>query len=120
MIPCSLLNEPSDVTIECIAEGSCIRIDLKEFISLANHKRWHSELLECYNRLLIQGIKQHQQHKRVIHDCDAIGRYRWFLCKYPNLINTISHKDIASFIGMTPVTLSKLRGKLREKEERNA
>ncbi|MGC2873389.1 Crp/Fnr family transcriptional regulator [Ihubacter sp. rT4E-8] len=120
VIPCSLFNEPSEITIECIAEGSCLRIDLAGLTALVRRKSWHAELLECYNRFLIQGIKRHQRHKRVIHDCDAVGRYRWFLREYPGLIDVISHKDIASFIGMTPVTLSKLRGKLRAKEVVNA
>ena len=43
-----------------------------------------------------------------------MGRYQWFLKKYPGLIDEVSNKHIASFLGMTPVTLSRLRQKLKE------
>ncbi len=114
VVPCSALNEPSEITIECIAAGSCVRIDLAGLATLSRRRKWQAELIKCYNRFLIRGIERHQQHKRVIHDCDAMERYLWFLREYPGLIDTVNHKDIASFIGMTPVTLSKLRGKMKE------
>ena len=43
-------------------------------------------------------------------------RYQWFLKHYPGLIQTVSNKHIASFLGMTPVTLSRLRRKLRDEK----
>ena len=41
-------------------------------------------------------------------------RYQWFLARYPGLISTVNNKHIASFLGMTPVTLSRLRRQVRE------
>ena len=46
----------------------------------------------------------------------AMQRYQWFLEAYPGFIDKVSNKHIASFLGMTPVTLSRLRRVLREKE----
>lgn len=40
--------------------------------------------------------------------------YRRFLKEYPGLIDAVSNKHVASFLGMTPVPLSRLRRKLRE------
>ena len=40
-------------------------------------------------------------------------RYKWFLDKYPGLDGKISSKYIASFINITPVSLSRLRSSLR-------
>lgn len=57
------------------------------------------------------------EHKSVLMTLDAAARYRWFLERYPGMIGRVKHKLIASFLGMTPVSLSRIRGKLRREEE---
>ena len=52
-------------------------------------------------------------HKRMLCHTTAAERYRWFLDAYPGIIDRAPHRCIASFLNMTPVTLSRLR-----KEER--
>lgn len=44
----------------------------------------------------------------------AMERYQWFLQAYPGLCYQVSGKQIASFLGMTQVTLSRLRRAMRE------
>ena len=44
----------------------------------------------------------------------AVVRWRWFQNTYPDLQNVMQLKDVASFLGMTPVTLSRLRRQVRE------
>ena len=44
----------------------------------------------------------------------AMVRYHWFMKTYPGLVDHVRDKYVASFLGMTPVTLSRLRRKLRE------
>ena len=43
-------------------------------------------------------------------------RWRWFQNTYPDLQNVMQLKDVASFLGMTPVTLSRIRVKEAEDE----
>ena len=38
-------------------------------------------------------------------------RYTWFQKTYPNLQNVMQMKDVATFLGITPVTLSRIRAK---------
>ena len=57
------------------------------------------------------------EHKSVLMTLDAAARYRWFLERYPGMIDRVKHKLIASFLGMTPVSLSRIRGKLRDQGE---
>ncbi|MEQ2617002.1 hypothetical protein AAAT94_07475 [Intestinimonas aquisgranensis] len=40
-------------------------------------------------------------------------RYQWFLEAYPGLIDQVTHRYVASFLEMSPVTLSRLRSALR-------
>ena len=47
----------------------------------------------------------------------AVVRWRWFQNTYPDLQNVMQLKDVASFLGMTPVTLSRIRAKQSEAAE---
>ena len=44
---------------------------------------------------------------------NAMDRYRFFLNEYPNLINEIPLKYIASYLGINGETLSRVRNKIR-------
>ena len=52
----------------------------------------------------------------ILYRTTAMERYEWFLNYYPGLIDVVPHKYIASFLDMTPVTLSRLR-KTMHKEQ---
>lgn len=58
---------------------------------------------------------EHIHHKHILCHTSASERYRWFLSNYPGLIDRVPHRHIASFLNMTPVTLSRLRRAEREK-----
>ena len=59
-------------------------------------------------------MRVHWEIKTITTQHTAIERYQWFLKAYPGLIDHVSNKHIASFLGMTPVTLSRLRRAIRE------
>ena len=44
-------------------------------------------------------------------------RWRWFQNTYPDLQNVMQLKDVASFLGMKPVPLSRIRAKQSEAAE---
>jgi len=60
-------------------------------------------LLAEYNYVLAMERIYDLQHS------DAKTRYEKFLALYPNVINRIPHYHIASYIGVTPESLSRLR-----------
>lgn len=60
----------------------------------------------------------HLELKRIGSQYDAMKRYLWFLEKYPGLIDAVNNKYIASYLNMTPVTLSRLRRKLKDSKEK--
>lgn len=67
------------------------------------------ELLFVVNRAMTQNYIDLWKHKMILYRTTAMERYEWFLKDYPGLIDVVPHKYIASFLDMTPVTLSRLR-----------
>ncbi len=95
-----------------------------EIISIPNtmieelqHQYIEAALL--YNKILSDAFKEHWEIKTVLYRYSATERYKWFLNKYPGLINKISNKYIASYLKMTTVTLSRLRSEINKNERSN-
>lgn len=109
------LNVPSSMTIEMLEDGKFFCVPISVAIRLQKH---YAEAMMLYNHLLIVAMKAHWELKQVLNSCAAVQRYQWFLKEYPGLIDRVSNKYIASFLGMTPVTLSRLRKTLREETKR--
>lgn len=108
------LNVPSPMAIEMLEDGSIFCVPISGVIEL---QKTYVEVTMFYNQLLIQALNEHWRLKQILNQYTAIQRYQWFLQEYPGLIDRVSNKHIASFIGMTPVTLSRLRRTLRENQE---
>lgn len=107
------LQAPSPLSMDALVDSDFLTIPIPEIQRLLER---YSELQRLYNQLLIASFSMHWEIKLTLCRDTAMQKYQWFLQKYPGLVDQISNKYIASFLGMTPVTLSKLRRVLREKE----
>ncbi|MGC2873388.1 Crp/Fnr family transcriptional regulator [Ihubacter sp. mB4P-1] len=104
------LKSPAPVNVVAASELQCIRISMERFQGLLHQ---YHEVACRYNEYLTYGLREHTQLKQVMNKYDCEQRYQWFLKSYPGLIQQIWLKDIASFLDMTPVTLSRIRRKMR-------
>ena len=55
-------------------------------------------------------------HKRMLCHTTALERYQWFLKSYPGIIDRAPLRHVASFLNITPETLSRLRREERKKQ----
>lgn len=110
------LDAPSPITIETLSETVTLAIPMA---SITKMLQKDVRLVHVYNRLLLEGLKTHWEIKSVLHKQTAGERYRWFLKAYPGLIDQVTNRYIASFLGMSPVTLSRLRSAGRNKENQS-
>lgn len=108
------LNMPSSICMETMTPCEVVTIPIAVLLPLLSSS---IELMQIYNSILLDALQRHWEEKLMMHRCTAMERYQWFLSNYPGLIDLVSHKHIASFLGMTPVTLSRLRLQLREMEK---
>ena len=108
------LDTPSPISIEALTDCRVLCIPIEEAMRLVGQ---NMEAMSLYNRLLQQSSQVHWEIKNMLCQHNAMERYQWFLRAYPGLIEQISNKYVASFLGITPVTLSRLRRALREGQD---
>ena len=105
------LQMPSPLSMDVLVPSEFLTIPIPTIQHLLQK---YPELQRLYNHLLISSFSMHWEIKLTLCRSSAMEKYQWFLRKYPGLIDQISNRYIASFLGITPVTLSRLRRTLRE------
>lgn len=108
---CNEIGTVSQVNIEAITAVTCMMIPVKVILGLFER---YPQLLVVYARLLTAALDRHWEIKMLLYRCEAMERYQWFQENYEEIVDLVSKRHIASFLGMTPVTLSRLRRKIRE------
>ena len=113
-LSCSELLTPSNITIEAMERSVVLALP-----GYALYPYLHSNLnlMRIYNQMLWVSLKGHWENKMAMVQYSAMERYQWFLRRYPGVIDRVPHRHVASFLGITPVSLSRIRRELREKEQ---
>ncbi|MBD1848294.1 Crp/Fnr family transcriptional regulator [Cyanobacteria bacterium FACHB-63] len=104
-----LLNQPARFFIEALEDTSLLVADYQAYQQLcAEHSCW-----QTVNHRLVQGlfIKKERREAELLLD-DATIRYQTFLTEYPDLENRVKQYHIASYLGISPVSLSRIRKSL--------
>ncbi len=103
---------PSELYIEALEQSTILQITKPDLIFLYKHYPKFDRIF----RVLIENAFISLQ-KRVLQNISSTAEERYvdFLKSYPNLFNRISNIQIASFIGVTPEFLSKIRKNIATK-----
>lgn len=112
--PCmsiAINNGISPINIEAVTPCEFIQIPGSQLIPLIER---NPTLLRIYNNILQTALQIHWDLKVVVTQQTALERYKWFVKNYADLIDRVNDKDIASYLGMTAVTLSRIKKIERE------
>lgn len=101
-------NESSLMNIQAL-EDSRVLILPNELVQALMEDNIY--VVRLYNQMLMRSLAQHWEDKLALHQYDAARRYEWFLTRYDGSIHRVQHMYIASFLNISPVTLSRLRSK---------
>ena len=101
-------EKSSELTIDALEDTMVLRIGHDDLISLYTQAPKFHRIF----RVLIENSYVSLQ-KRLLQTISSTAedRYQYFLDTYPHLVNRLPQTQIASYLGITPEFLSRLRNK---------
>ncbi len=108
-----LLREPSRLFVETVEDSLLLVAKYDTYQTLSSE----GNCWQIINRKLAETlfIKKEKRESELLLD-DATTRYLRFLTEYPGLETRLKQYHIASYLGVTPVTLSRIRMQLNPKK----
>jgi cAMP-binding proteins - catabolite gene activator and regulatory subunit of cAMP-dependent protein kinases len=103
-----LYQSPSLYTIEAMEDTTVLAIDFNAYIENINQSMTWCIIARKYTEKIY--YEKEKREASFLKE-DGSRRYAGFVHQYPRLLERISNKDIASFLGLTPVSLSRIRNK---------
>jgi CRP-like cAMP-binding protein len=99
---------PSELTIDALEDTMVLQISHDHLITLYTEAQKFHRIF----RVLIENSYVSLQ-KRLLQTISSTAqdRYQYFIETYPHLVNRLPQTQIASFLGITPEFLSRLRNK---------
>jgi CRP-like cAMP-binding protein len=105
----ALRREPAHVSIQALEACSLLVASRAAFEQLrAHHQCWRELTRQLTEELY---LSQERRLRELLLD-DAATRYRGFITEYADLARRLTQRQIASYIGITPVALSRIRTRL--------
>lgn len=101
-------EEPCQYFIQAIEPT---RLMVANYDELSKTSKENPELLRLEIKMLQTIFIKSARREAHLLLGNAEQRYRWFCKEYPELLDRIPQYHIASFLGITPVSLSRLRKK---------
>lgn len=95
----------SESNVEVVQKCKLISVPLDVLLELFQNSK---EVMEIYTKRMSEAIQNLVEHEKILLLYKANERYEWFLQRYGELENKVRKQDIASYLGISPETLSRL------------
>jgi CRP-like cAMP-binding protein len=103
-------HQSTQLYIDCLEDCEVIFFSKEQLLSILSR-----EHMMIFNQLLSRRIGRLQRRVLMLMGTPAVDRYNYFLEIYPELLAKVSQRMIASYLGITPQTLSSIRGEIAKK-----
>ena len=104
-----LHRSPAELNLQAISDSHLLAIKFEDYHTLINRYR----KLERWAYQFLVGILVGRLRREIeMLSCSAEERYRNLLQRSPHVIQQIPYKHLASYLGMTPETFSRMRKKV--------
>ena len=109
----SVENDPiAKTSAETLTDCELIHIPLAELMEVA---LGYPEMDRIRFRMLLAALENQRELRRNLTHRLPAERYAWLVENRPELAERVPQKYIASFLGMTPVSLSRIRSRYKER-----
>jgi CRP-like cAMP-binding protein len=102
-------HAPSELFIDVLEDSILEVFDRQLFTALAQMPISQSLLTQ---EKLMRRISVLQKRIIMLMSASAMERYQSFIKTYPNIVQRVPQKMIASYLGITPEALSRIRGEI--------
>lgn len=106
-----LYDQPSLFSYTPLTDGEIIMIDTKEFKKLVEK----TDLVMWFNKVLLRQVHALENRYVYLSQQDTYSRYLRLIDLRPEIVNNVPLKYIASYLGVTQSTLSRIRAKIAGK-----
>jgi CRP-like cAMP-binding protein len=100
------LGTPTPYGIVCVTKARVARMPLDAWVEFINQR---PQAKETFEYSVMHGMSEIMAHTITLHLLDAPGRLHRFLRKHSDLVDRIPRKELATYLNLSPETLSRLR-----------
>jgi CRP-like cAMP-binding protein len=100
------LGTPMPYSIVCVTKVRVARLPLPEWAAFLDSR---PQAKATFEHSVMQVMSDVMAHTITLHLLDAPGRVQRFVRKHPDLVDRIPQKQLASYLNLSPETLSRLR-----------
>ena len=100
------LGTPTPYGIVCVTKARVARLPLKEWVAFLDSR---PKVKQDFEYCVMRVMSDIMAHTITLHLLDAPGRVHRFVRKHPELVDRIPQKQLASYLNLSPETLSRLR-----------
>ncbi|SIT25509.1 MULTISPECIES: Crp/Fnr family transcriptional regulator [Chryseobacterium] len=108
-LPSFIDQKPAQEYLQTIEKSELLRISRKDFYLLVENV---PEFAKIYTEILELGFIIAQKRIYGFQGFDALERVKWLIEYQPQLLLRVSNRMVASYLGISPSTLSRIKSKL--------
>lgn len=100
------LHTPTPYSIVCVTKARVAKMPLQQWVAFLES---HSQVKQAFEYEVMNLMSSIMAHTITLHLLDAPGRVHRFMRKHPELFERLPKKELASYLNLSPETLSRLK-----------
>ncbi len=108
-LPSFIDQQPAEEFLQTVQKSELLYITRANFYNLVNTV---PQFAKIYTEILEMGFIMAQKRIYGFQGFDALDKVKWIIKYQPQLLLNISNKMVASYLGISPSTLSRIKSKL--------